>query len=148
MSTEQSSCESLARGLWQLADASYDFGSPWTAEQFFDDLSNERSNYLTRLEGNQVIGFISYRQMLDEIEIDNIAVSPKMKGCGTAQSLMEELVDIAKENKVVSVYLEVRSLNEAAVKFYKKNKFIKVGKRKGYYHGPDDDGILMVRPVR
>lgn len=147
MSKEDSSCEELATALWQLADASYDFGSPWTANQFFEDISNEKSNYLTRFENNHVTGFVSYRLLFDEIEIDNFAVSPEAEGCGTAQSLMEELVEEARENKVCTIFLEVRSLNEAALKFYQKNKFVKVGKRKGYYHGPDDDGVLMAKKV-
>lgn len=147
MSHKDSSCEVLATALWQLADDSYDFGSPWTANQFLEDISNERSNYLTRSENNQVTGFVSYRLLFDEIEIDNFAVSPESKGCGVAQSLIEELVENARENKVCTIFLEVRSMNEAALKFYQKNKFVKVGKRKGYYHGPDDDGVLMAKKV-
>lgn len=148
MSKEKYSCSQLSKALWELADVSYDFGSPWTAEQFFDDLQQDQSNYLTRFENNHLVGFVSYRQILDEIEIDNFAVSPAQKGCGTAQSLMDELADEAKQNQVCTIFLEVRSLNGAALNFYKKNRFVKVGKRKGYYHGPDDDGILMARKIR
>lgn len=144
----EDSCTALSKALWELADGSYDFGSPWTAEQFFADLQQDQSNYLTRFEENQLVGFLSYRQVLDEIEIDNFAVSPAQKGCGTAQSLMEELAMIAKEQQVSTIFLEVRALNETALHFYRKNRFVKVGKRKGYYHGPSDDGVLMARKIR
>lgn len=144
---ENKTCEKLATNLWRLAENSYDFGSPWTVQQFTEDLKQACSTYITRSENDQVTGFVSYRLLVDEIEIDNFAVAPEAKGCGTAQSLMTELVEAARQKKVVTIFLEVRSLNEAALKFYQKNKFVKVGKRKGYYHGPDDDGVLMAKKV-
>jgi ribosomal-protein-alanine N-acetyltransferase len=43
----------------------------------------------------------------------------------------------------IDISLEVRSSNEEAINFYKKNKFMEVAIRKNYYG--NEDAILMVR---
>lgn len=62
--------------LWQLAEASYQDGSPWTCEQFKQDLAAVDSHYLVL---QPMEAFVSYRRVLDEAEIFNLAVLPEKK---------------------------------------------------------------------
>ena len=52
---------------------------------------------------------------------------------------------IAKECDTMS--LEVRVSNDKAIALYKKNGFITVNTRKGYYQDNHEDAYLMVKPL-
>ena len=58
-----------------------------------------------------------------------------------ASSLMEYLINRAKEKQLDNITLEVKKDNYQAINLYHKYKFIEVGNRKGYYNGID--AILM-----
>ncbi|PIE31042.1 ribosomal-protein-alanine N-acetyltransferase RimI, partial [candidate division KSB3 bacterium] len=45
------------------------------------------------------------------------------------------------------LFLEVRAKNSGAIKFYLANGFMQVGQRVLYYREPDDDALVMTRPL-
>jgi ribosomal protein S18 acetylase RimI-like enzyme len=49
----------------------------------------------------------------------------------------------ARDCGIISIYLEARKSNEAAIALYKKHGFDQVGQRKNYYADPAEDAILM-----
>ena len=54
---------------------------------------------------------------------------------------MEKLINFCFENNVIKINLEVSSINDVAIKLYKKWGFKQVGCRKNYYG--DSDGLLF-----
>lgn len=54
---------------------------------------------------------------------------------------MEKLINFCFENNVIKINLEVSSINDVAIKLYKKWGFKQVGCRKKYYG--DSDGLLF-----
>ena len=58
---------------------------------------------------------------------------------------MSYLIQVAEDNKVVNITLEVRISNIIAINLYKKFGFKEVALRK-YYYG-DEDAILMEKQV-
>lgn len=140
--------EELAQKLWTIAEASYQFGAPWKESDFISDLASGQSEYLIVIEENKILGFLGYHWILDEAEITNIAVCCEAKGQGIGDLLLTSLMDQVGSRGVEHVFLEVRNSNEAAQKLYRKNKFVPVGKRKHYYHNPEEDGIVMSGKVR
>lgn len=140
--------EELAERLWKLCQESYEFGSPWPKENFISDFANEQSEYIILLDEEEILGFIGYHWVLDEAEITNIVVKTATKGQGIGCQMIEELMDQVALRGVEHVFLEVRESNKAAQHLYKKEKFIQVGKRKHYYHQPEEDGIMMCGKVR
>ena len=81
-------------------------------------------------DDNTIKGFLLYSEIYDRIEMNHIA-----------SSLMEYLINRAKEKKLDNITLEVKKDNYQAINLYHKYKFIEVGNRKGYYNGID--AILM-----
>jgi ribosomal protein S18 acetylase RimI-like enzyme len=88
----------------------------------------------------RVLGFIVCRQAGDgEAEILNLAIAPDARRQGVATLLVEEVI----AGRPGALFLEVRSRNTAARNFYQKIGFTEVGRRRGYYQSPPDDGIVM-----
>jgi ribosomal-protein-alanine acetyltransferase len=89
---------------------------------------------------DRVLGFVAFRQTSDgEAEILNLAVAPESRRQGVATLLVEEAVT----RRPGALFLEVRSSNSTARNFYQKLGFTEVGRRRGYYQSPEDDGIVM-----
>jgi ribosomal-protein-alanine acetyltransferase len=90
-----------------------------------------------------VVGFIVGRQVDDEWEIENIAVTGAARRCGLGSRLVGELLDLVRSRGGKSVFLEVRESNRAARSLYEKWAFLEVGRRKMYYQNPAEDALLL-----
>ena len=90
-----------------------------------------------------VVGFIVGRQVEDEWEIENIAVTGTARRRGLGSRLVGELLDLVRSRGGKSVFLEVRESNRAARSLYEKWAFIEVGRRKMYYQNPAEDALVL-----
>lgn len=87
----------------------------------------------------RVTGFVVWRVTAPgEVEILNLAVSPEMRRQGTGRALLGAALDPRAE-----VFLEVRTSNQVARKFYTRLGFREVGTRPNYYHSPREDAVVM-----
>ena len=134
----------LAQVLVLVSEASYQTGSPWKENQFLEDLTHDKSEYLIVEEEGEITAYLAFHALLDEIEIINLAVLSTKKRKGYAKALLNELKEYAKQERCRAVFLEVRESNEPARQLYTKNGFIQTGKRKNYYHYPVEDAVLMM----
>lgn len=96
---------------------------------------------LTYEEENIVKGILLYSEIYDRIEINQIEVIPIYQSRHIASSLMQYLIDQAKNKKIINITLEVKCDNYKAINLYQKYNFEKQAVRKKYYNGID--GILM-----
>ena len=114
------------------------FTSSWDVKTFKSDVDD--SKYFVSKIDTEVFGYISYRVILDEVEIMNIVTREDARNMGIASSLLSYLirnVDASKFN------LEVNENNRVAIKIYKKFGFMEVGERKNYYNNGKESAILM-----
>ena len=100
----------------------------------------------TESDKNEIAGYVIYSVVCDEAELLRIAVSDRYRRNGFGRRLMQEFLG-SLEGKADSVYLEVRSGNEAAIGLYKGAGFEVVGVRKNYYRSPDEDAVLMKKTM-
>ncbi len=135
--------EQLAERLWEICEEAYTYGSPWTKEQFLSDLAQPHTEYLVLAENTEVLGFLGYTKVYDEIEITNIAVAKAVQGQGHARTLLQFLINEEKRKEAVQLFLEVRTSNEAAQNLYRSEKFRVLGIRKNYYQKPAEDAVIM-----
>jgi ribosomal-protein-alanine acetyltransferase len=94
-------------------------------------------------QSGTVVGFISGRQVEDEWEIENIAVTGAARRCGLGSRLVGELLNHVRSRGGKSIFLEVRESNRAARSLYEKWAFLEVGRRKMYYQNPAEDALVL-----
>jgi [ribosomal protein S18]-alanine N-acetyltransferase len=94
-------------------------------------------------QSGSVVGFIVARQVADEWEIENIAVTGSARRCGLGSRLVGEFLDLVRGRRGKAVFLEVRESNQAARSLYEKWAFLEVGRRKMYYQGPAEDALVL-----
>lgn len=116
----------------------------WMREDFeyrFDD--DDFVNLVCECDGT-FAGYITTCSVLDELNIDSVAVLPDFRRRGIAKALINEAV--ARKSPSV-VFLEVRQSNEGAIALYESLGFEKVGLRKNYYQQPVENAILMTLSI-
>ena len=114
--------------------------SSWSQEQILNDMRQENVDYFFVSDNQKIVGFLSVQQMVGELEITNIAVSPSFQGKGMGIQLMSYL-----DNYDFPIFLEVRKSNKVAQALYEKFGFKLVGERKNYYHSPNEHALVMKR---
>lgn len=85
-----------------------------------------------------VNGFAVWSLVLDEAEIQYIAVAPECRRRGVATRLIDEIAARASV-----IFLEVREGNAAARALYKKRGFAETGVRRAYYS--DGENAVVMR---
>lgn len=95
-----------------------------------------------------LLGFLIARSLAPELELENIVVSPAVRGRGIGKRLLDALLLAARETNSEAVFLEVRESNQAARAFYENAGFKLDGRRKSYYSNPSEDAILYRLAVR
>jgi len=119
------------------------FPDPWT-ENMFQDEFTYGAHYIGAFDGDLLLGYAGISIVLDEAELRNVAVRPKARRRGIAQTLITKLL----ERDVISIaHLEVRESNLAAINLYKHLGFEQVGCRKKYYSNPPEAAILMSKRI-
>ena len=114
------------------------FSSSWDIKAFKSDADD--SKYFVSKIDTEVFGYISYRVVLDEVEIMNVVTREDARNMGIASSLLSYLI----RNVDASTFnLEVNENNKVAIKIYKKFGFMEVGERKNYYNNGKENAILM-----
>jgi ribosomal-protein-alanine acetyltransferase len=90
-----------------------------------------------------ISGIVVGRQVLDEAEILNLAVTQGMRRQGEGRGLVGHILQRFAERQVSRVFLEVRESNAGAISFYRGLGFKAVGTRKDYYRDPKESATVM-----
>jgi ribosomal-protein-alanine acetyltransferase len=152
-----------APGLTRLYEET--IGGSWKYSSFLQDLGDASKCYLLAFlpdqfsvnetlqpvssEGGVPAGFVSALIIPeDEAEILNVAVAKSYRRRGLARALLKRLITKLREKEIASVYLEVASQNEAAIRLYESCGFRLAGTRSAYYKNPCDDALIFVWRLR
>ena len=119
-----------------------EFDDFWTYSILEQEFDNEHTTYVVAKENDSIVGFAGLQIILDEATIMNIVTKKSERKMGIGTLLLENLIKLAKQKKLVSITLEVNEKNIPAIKLYEKFKFKQVGTRKKYYNNTDS-AILM-----
>jgi ribosomal-protein-alanine N-acetyltransferase len=101
---------------------------------------NAFNKILVYIEDNNILGFIDYSKMYENMEINYIFVKEEYRCLGIASKLLKYIID---NNEFYNITLEVNVFNKNAINLYKKFDFNIISIRKQYYNGVD--GYLMER---
>lgn len=120
------------------------FTTPWQRETFLDLIDRPALEILVlEDEAAGIIGYAVLWCILDQGELANMAVTPAHRRRGLGAFLLSRVLDVARERGIETVFLEVRTSNEDALKLYRRFGFADVGLRKGYYEHPKEDARVM-----
>lgn len=106
----------------------------------------ERIALIAEADG-EITGFLVASLIPPETELETIAVEAVSQKRGIGIRLFGELLAELSARQVTEVMLEVRESNAAARAFYGSLGFAETGRRRGYYSDPQEDGLLLRRPV-
>jgi ribosomal protein S18 acetylase RimI-like enzyme len=94
---------------------------------------------------DQLVGLFSASLVLDELQIDTLAIDPGWREQGIASHLLERALAQARQRGARRALLEVRPSNLAARALYHKAGFLLDGRRPAYYRSPLEDALLLSR---
>jgi len=126
------------------------FPAPWTRAMYEDERRYPDRSFLAVWKGadGAVAGYISFWVVVDEVQINNVAVRPEARTGGIGRRLVEFAMRHGASRGAVTVVLDVRSANLAARRLYERLGFLPVAVRRGYYAHPLDDAMVLTRDLR
>lgn len=119
------------------------FAVPWSEKSFFEETENPNARYFIARDENKIVGYCGFWRVADEGQVMNIAVLPEYRRRGIAAMLIECMINAAEN--LEQLVLEVRESNIGAIRLYEKFGFEVAGRRKKFYHSPEEDGLVMIR---
>ena len=121
------------------------FSTPWSIDAIKHEIcENKLADFMIACdEENNIIGYIGIWTLLDECQINKIAVMPEKRKIGIGKTILNHVIELTRDMGVKSWYLEVRESNTAAQALYRSAGFSSVGTRKNYYINPVEDAVLM-----
>jgi [ribosomal protein S18]-alanine N-acetyltransferase len=145
-------CAALERLLFPGDD-------PWSAAAFRDELRAGHAYLAARSPGGRgdtdggplLVGYGGLAFLAQpphvEAEVHTIGVDPAYQGRGVGRALLRGLLAVA-DAQHATVFLEVRTDNEAARALYESEGFAVVGLRRRYYQPSGADAHTMRRDPR
>ena len=122
-----------------------DFDEFWNENVLTNELENPASTYLVAIdETKEIVGYAGIWKPIDEAHITNLVVRKDKRNQRIGTRLLEELIHLAREEKLKSITLEVNVSNLQAIHLYQKYQFKQLGIRKRYYHNQDDAMIMTL----
>lgn len=128
------------------------FPKPWSRTSYLDELTCKESySYgITLTDPDkqlQIIAYICFRIIIDEMHLFKIGVAQKWQKKGFATNLFQQSIKFASEKGATAVYLEVRASNTPAISLYHKLGFKIIGKRCRYYPETDEDALMLMKQI-
>ena len=123
------------------------FPMPWSEESILHDVKeNVVARWLVMDDGEgRVLAYAGMWFVLDEAHVCNVAVHPDCRRMGYGKRIMEALMQLAMDNSMSMMTLEVRRSNLAAQNLYHACGFLDVGYRKRYYEDNKEDALIMYK---
>ncbi len=139
----------LAGDLDRVAAIERQTLSPWSIRFLKDEmLVRNGIQCVADTELSGVIAWCAVRKTPPESELLKIAVDEKHRGQKVASALFSWLTNELVSCHVNTLFIEVRSQNDAALKIYQKSGFLQVGERRGYYANPLDNALVFQKNLK
>lgn len=124
------------------------YAFPWTAGNFADSFAAGHGAWVCH-EAGAMVGYAVTMQVLDEAHLLTIGVAAARQRRGLGSALLAHLCAQAQAAGAARMFLDVRPSNQPALALYARFGFGEIGRRRGYYPGPDgrEDAIVMARDL-
>lgn len=119
--------------------------SPWSLEQFAEELGKPYSRIDLCWRDGQLAGFICTWLVAGELQIQNVATAPAFRRQGVAARLLTYVFDQCRDSGFESAWLEVRVGNAPAIALYERFGFTVVGRRPNYYADGEEALVMCLK---
>ncbi|BBQ85625.1 MULTISPECIES: ribosomal protein S18-alanine N-acetyltransferase [Enterobacteriaceae] len=121
---------------------------PWSEKTFVSNQGDRYLNFQMSVDG-KMAAFAITQVVLDEATLFNIAVDPAYQRRGLGRELLEHLIETLETRGVLTLWLEVRASNHAAIALYESLGFNEATIRRNYYPTAEgrEDAIVMALPI-
>ncbi len=136
LASDAARCAELERMLFPGDD-------PWSERAFHEELL-AGFHYVAARSEDLLVGYAGLALMGTDAEVHTIGVDPAHQGRGIGRALLRALLEVA-DAAHATVFLEVRTDNEAAHALYVSEGFAMVGLRRRYYTPSGADAHTMRR---
>ncbi|MGN0789637.1 MAG: ribosomal protein S18-alanine N-acetyltransferase [Christensenellales bacterium] len=134
--------KSHAQSVWEIEKSL--IASPWSKESIEKLTTTDNAVAKVAIMDGKVVGYYSFYQILDEADVNNIAVDSAWQNKGVGTALMSDMIEECKHRGIIAITLEVGANNVVAQRLYGKWGFRREGLRKNYYNNTED-AIIMWR---
>ena len=119
------------------------FAAPWSEEALLNELENPCSRYVVLEHAGEIIAYAGCWVVFDEAHVNNVAVTPRLRGRGYGEQVVRYLAKVASAEGARRMTLEVRASNLVAKSLYAKLGFVLCGVRRKYYTDNQEDAEIM-----
>ncbi|MCK8816134.1 ribosomal protein S18-alanine N-acetyltransferase [Natroniella sulfidigena] len=119
------------------------FAVPWSKAAFKRELNTEHGYYIVGLVGEQIIAYLGAWIVSYKAHLTTLAISKNYRRQKIATELLRYLYAKLEARKIKMITLEVRMSNQTAQKLYRKEGFVSIGVREGYYSDNQEDALIM-----
>jgi ribosomal-protein-alanine N-acetyltransferase len=131
------------------------FSHPWTRRNFESELAVSgqgvffvvRDGLAPSEERQGIRGYCAVRVAAGEMHLLNLTVAEEARRRGLGGFLLDLSLSLAGGRGAREAFLEVREGNAAARALYASRGFSEGGRRRGYYRRPEEDALLLRRPL-
>lgn len=124
------------------------FGEPWSTAQIEFELDSESAFPVMLLENSVCAGYLFASGACGEIQLNKICIHAEMRKRGLGEKLLREFIDQARILSVEKIFLEVSTINIAAISLYRKCGFVVNRMRKGIYENGEDALEMVLVPQK
>jgi ribosomal-protein-alanine N-acetyltransferase len=117
---------------------------PWSKQIFRDCIRVGYSCEVVTSE-DEILAYAIMSSGAGEAHLLNICVKQVYQGHGIGKLILQSMIEMAKDKKVHTIFLEVRPSNDIALNLYLKSGFNEIGTRKDYYpaKGGREDALIL-----
>ncbi len=119
------------------------YPDPWSQGMFHQEIGKSISHFYLAFLEDTLVGYAGFWLLLDEAHVTKVTIAARFRGQGLGRSLMELLLERARQLGATTVRLEVRERNTAARTLYESQGFSPIRIRKGYYARSNESAIEM-----
>ena len=125
------------------------FAEPWTRADYLEEAARPIAHILALVDEKGaedaplLLAYAGFWQVLDEADINNVAVAAAQRGRGYGRQLLQAVLARALNLGCKRLTLEVRPSNAPALALYQSLGFVVCGRRSGYYQDNGEDALLM-----
>ncbi len=105
---------------------------PWSRGNFSDSLNAGYSCWVYE-ENAIVFGYAVMMLVMEEAHLLNFSIAKPYQGRGLGRELLVHMMGLARKHGAQTIFLEVRSSNDAAIGLYESIGFNEMAVRRNYY---------------